>query len=221
MSAPDSNLHVIGVRHHSPACAKLVRSRIHALKPAFVLIEGPVDFNAHIEDLFAPHQLPVAIFSYHTSESQSRASYSPFCDYSPEWQALLAAREVGAQVLFCDLPAWHPDFGDRSNRYADSHSLQEQYARAHGHLERQLGAEGQDALWDTMVEQSIEHAETPEFQSRMHAYFEGLRPEQAEDSKEAGREDFMGRYAAWAIGQAQGRPRLSAPSRGVALSRGA
>ena len=55
---------IIGVRHHSPACARLVKERIEQTRPRYVLIEGPVDFNQRLDELFLPHQLPIAIYSY-------------------------------------------------------------------------------------------------------------------------------------------------------------
>lgn len=195
-------LTVFGVRHHSPACARRVRALIHEIRPAFVLIEGPVDFNAHIEDLRATHQLPIAIFSFHAGQGHSHASYSPFCEYSPEWQVLQSAWATGATPLFCDLPAWHPDFGERDNRYADPHNLSARYQAAQQALMASLSAEGQDALWDTLVEQTPEAELAPV----LDAYFEGLRPEGIDDPAEAGREYFMGRYAAWALREAAGRP---------------
>ena len=130
--APDpGRLTVIGVRHHSPACAGLVRRTIAALRPACVLIEGPVDFNPHLPDLALGHDLPVAIFSFRADAAGSAASYTPFCAFSPEWQALEAGRAVGAQTLFCDLPAWDPAFG-REGAQGDGSVLACAYADAEG-----------------------------------------------------------------------------------------
>ncbi len=193
---------LLGVRHHSPACARRVRQAIAELRPAFVLIEGPSDFNPHIEELRRPHRLPVAIFSYHAEAEAMRASYAPFCDYSPEWQALGAAWASGAKPLFCDLPAWHPAFGERENRYADPHRLREGCDARIAALAARLGAEGQDALWDTLAEQA-EDAALPAILDR---YFALLRPEDAEDPAEAAREAFMAGYAGWALREAGGRP---------------
>ncbi|MFY9293024.1 MAG: DUF5682 family protein, partial [Methylorubrum rhodinum] len=123
-----SVLTVVGVRHHSPACAGLVRRTIERLRPAFVLIEGPVDFNPFLADLALDHTLPVAIFSFRANERGSSASYTPFCAYSPEWQALVSGRAAGAEILFCDLPAWDPAFGERRNRYADPHGARAEAA---------------------------------------------------------------------------------------------
>jgi hypothetical protein len=198
----DDRLILIGVRHHSPACARLVRRTIELCRPAFVLIEGPADFNPYIDDLRRPHTLPIAIFSYRADATTARASYSPFCAYSPEWQALQTAWEVGAAPLFCDLPSWHPDFGDRDNRYADPSGLHRRYGAAISRLESALGAEGPDAAWDALVEQR----RTDEIAVVLERYFELLRPERANDPREAGRETFMGRYAAWALREAGVRP---------------
>ncbi len=55
---------IIGVRHHSPACARLVKERIERVCPRYVLIEGPADFNHRLDELFLPHQLPIAVYSY-------------------------------------------------------------------------------------------------------------------------------------------------------------
>ncbi|HPT50386.1 MAG TPA: DUF5682 family protein [Accumulibacter sp.] len=201
---PLSPLTILGVRHHSPACARRVRAAIDDLRPAVVLIEGPVDFNPHLDDLRGAHRLPIAIFSFHSDPTHSHASYSPFCDYSPEWQALRGAWARGATPLFCDLPAWHPDFGDRDNRYADPHHLGDRYRAAQAALMTSLVAEGQDALWDALIEQTPD-AELP---AVLDTYFAGLRPADAVDPVEEGREAFMGRYAAWAVRQAAGRPVL-------------
>lgn len=195
-----SQLTVIGVRHHSPACAALVKRVIAETRPAFVLIEGPSDFNPHMGDLRLEHRLPIAIFSFLASETETRASYAPFCAYSPEWQALRSAWAAGAEALFCDLPAWDKSFGDRANRYADPHSLRAR--RATHLLGEKLGEDGADALWDALAEQR----DSRELPAVLDGYFELLRPGGAEDASEAAREAFMGRTAAWAMDQAGGRP---------------
>ncbi|WP_234635111.1 DUF5682 family protein [Allorhizobium ampelinum] len=189
-------LTVVGVRHHSPACARLVSQTVERLKPRFVLIEGPADFNPHMNDLRLPHTLPVAIFSYHAAAERSFASYSPFCAYSPEWEALQSAWKVGATPLFCDLPAWHPDFGNRTNRYADPHTVRA--AAAEAALGHALGEDGLDALWDALAEQ----APVAQLNERLDRYFDLLRPEGAEDPRELAREKFMAGHAAWALREA-------------------
>lgn len=193
-------LTVIGVRHHSPACARLVRRTIERLRPAFVLIEGPADFNPHLSDLALDHALPVAIFSFRSGLGGSSASYAPFCAFSPEWQALVAGREAGARVMFCDLPAWDPAFGARANRYADPHGARA--AAAERALAAALGLEDQDALWDALAEAAPED----ELPARLDRYFALLRPPGTDDPAEAARERFMAAHAAQALREAGERP---------------
>ena len=74
---------VVGVRHHSPACARLVRDVILRVRPRFVLIEGPCDMNDRLEELHLEHVLPIALFSYRQDQESgaSRGAWTPFCDY--------------------------------------------------------------------------------------------------------------------------------------------
>lgn len=196
--------HIIGVRHHSPACARLVAQRIQALKPAHVLIEGPADFNARLDELALPHRLPIAIYSYLSHDEAHRGSWSPLAEHSPEWQALQVGREVGAQVRFIDLPAWHDAFSHMENRYADvadaEHELRaEAYEDA---LTDALSVQGRDALWDHLFEDG---SEGDELAQRLAAYFDHLRP--AGDPGSLGnqaREQMMARWIAWAMAQGDG-----------------
>lgn len=75
---------MIGIRHHSPACAKLAAHWIERLRPAAVLIEGPGDFNARMGELLLPHRLPVALYSYAHHAGGAAQCWFPFADYSPE-----------------------------------------------------------------------------------------------------------------------------------------
>ncbi|MDU5909959.1 MAG: DUF5682 family protein, partial [Escherichia coli] len=88
---------IVGIRHHSPACARLVKSLIESQRPRYVLIEGPADFNDRVDELFLAHQLPVAIYSYcqyQDGAAPGRGAWTPFAEFSPEWQALQAARRT-------------------------------------------------------------------------------------------------------------------------------
>jgi Mg-chelatase subunit ChlD len=139
------------VRHHSPAGARLVRRLARALRPAAVLIEGPSDFNPRLDELALPHQLPIAIYSYlRLPDGTARGAFYPFCVYSPEWQALQAARELGCPAEFIDLP-WAALARDQrgSHRYADGELRRSRYIPQ---LCRNLGVEDFDALWDRLFE---------------------------------------------------------------------
>ncbi|MFV0681505.1 DUF5682 family protein [Ottowia sp.] len=205
-TAPSPN--ILGIRHHSPACARLVAQRIRALKPAYVLIEGPADFNDRLDELTLPHRLPVAIYSYLSSDDMHRSSWSPLAEHSPEWQALQAAHEVGAQGRFIDLPAWHNAFSDTENRYADVADAEHaRHAEAYEDaLTQALSVQGRDALWDHLFEEDHASGQAlDELAQKLATYFNHLRP--ADDPGSSGnqaREQMMARWIAWAVAQSGG-----------------
>ena len=192
-------LHIVGVRHHSPACARLVAHTVRATRPRFVLIEGPSDMNGRIDELLLGHELPFAIFSYASGEGVHHASWAPFCAYSPEWVALDSACEMGAESLFMDLPAWHDAFAKVENRYSDRHS------RASERMQRlceRLGIEDTDALWDHLFEQPLAFEVLAE---RLTTYFRELREGDDPGGRDRDREAYMSRWIAWAMHEAGGR----------------
>ena len=101
------------VRHYSPAAARMLLEYADTLDLREVLIEGPSDFNDRRAELSLDHTLPLAIFSYARFDDNSRASaFHPFCEYSPEWQAIQLAGEREIPWRFIDLP-----WTDLSRRY--------------------------------------------------------------------------------------------------------
>lgn len=182
----------VGVRHHSPACARLVADTIQTHQPAYVLVEGPADFNERIDELLLGHELPVALFSY----SDEHTSWSPFCDYSPEWVAITEARRCGAEVRFIDLPAWHEAFRDVSNRYADAEL---RYADVVGRLCREFAVDNVDVLWDHLFECEDEP-------KGMAEYFDLLRGTATADAGDSAREEYMARWVRAAVKDAGDRP---------------
>lgn len=194
---------IIGVRHHSPSCARLVAARIRALRPTHVLIEGPADFNERLAELYLPHRPPLAIYSYLCGEQLHRASWSPLAEHSPEWQALQVAREVGAQARFIDLPAWHEAFADTPNRYADV-TDEQHAARAEAYeaaLGQRTGMESGDALWDHLFEGE---ATADELAPQLYTYFRHLRGDDPGSPGNQAREDMMAHWIAWAMARDEG-----------------
>ncbi|SBT39776.1 DUF5682 family protein [Micromonospora auratinigra] len=191
----------LGVRHHSPACARLVAATVAALRPAYVLVEGPADLNGRLDELLLDHELPVAVFTAYRDAGRRHASWSPFCGYSPEWVALTAGRAVGAQLRFIDLPAWHPAFAHRANRYADA---DQRYAEAVDRLCATLAVDNVDALWDHLFEIGPDDG----LAERLAAYFDLLRGESAAGEDDTAREAYMARWVRAARDRAGGRPVL-------------
>lgn len=199
------NVHVIGVRHHSPACARLVQATIRRLQPAYVLIEGASDFNDRIDELLLGHRLPIALLSFATSDTERRMVWAPLCDYSPEWLALLTAGEVGATARFIDLPAWHRAFADRLNRYSDA---DQRYAAGLAMLCSQYGVTDSDTLWDHLIEipATEDDAEMSRTAAVLREYFDTLRGSAHADEPDRERESYMSRWVNAAQHHAAGRP---------------
>ncbi|HEX7306256.1 DUF5682 family protein [Lentzea sp.] len=182
----------VGVRHHSPACARLVAAAIEEHRPAYVLIEGPADFNERVDELLLGHELPIALFSY----SDTHASWSPFCDYSPEWVAITEGRRAGAEVRFIDLPAWHEAFRDVSNRYADAEL---RYTEVVDRLCAEFSVDNVDVLWDHLFE-------SEEDPRGMDEYFDLVRGTATADDGDSAREEYMARWVRAAVADAGDRP---------------
>ncbi len=109
------------VRHHSPAVARHVETVILQRKPRVLFIEGPSEANDLIPHVVDPKtKPPVAIYySYRDDDNvlglagiasaaedvpPRFAVWYPLMAYSPEYVAMLAAKKIGAEVVFMDLP---------------------------------------------------------------------------------------------------------------------
>jgi hypothetical protein len=97
-------LHLFGIRHHGPGCARSLLAALEALQPDILLVEGPPD-AAEAVPLIAHADLkpPVALLVYAQDEPR-RAAFYPFASYSPEWQALRYAVARHIPTRFIDLP---------------------------------------------------------------------------------------------------------------------
>ncbi len=97
-------VHFFGIRHHGPGSARSLVRALQALQPDCVLIEGPLDGNSDIKYINNPKlQPPIALLLYNTADL-NQASYYPFAEFSPEWQALKFALSQHIEVQFIDLP---------------------------------------------------------------------------------------------------------------------
>jgi Family of unknown function (DUF5682) len=97
--------HILGIRHHGPGSAKNVKAFLEQLKPDIVLVEGPPDADGILQ--WVSHKElkpPVAILCYQPDNPQQSVFY-PFAEFSPEWQAILYAKQHNIHVRFMDLPS--------------------------------------------------------------------------------------------------------------------
>jgi hypothetical protein len=100
----DDRLHLLGIRHHGPGSAALLREALDKLDPAAVLIEGSPEADSLIPYAGLPGMKPpVALLSYVVDQPRL-AVFSPFAEFSPEWQAIRWALAKGRPVRFIDWP---------------------------------------------------------------------------------------------------------------------
>src|ERR1043165_710069 len=100
-------VHLLGIRHHGPGSARAVKAFLEQKQPDIILVEGPPEGDGLLEwVLHEEMQPPVALLVYNPDKPQ-QASFYPFAEFSPEWQAITYARRAGIPVKFMDLPAAH------------------------------------------------------------------------------------------------------------------
>ena len=104
-SITDWTVPVFGVRHLSPSGAWHLRRYLDRVRPEIVLIEGLSDANSLIRDITRAGSVPpIAILAY-TESLPVRTLVYPFSKYSPEYQAIVWAKENRAEAEFIDLPS--------------------------------------------------------------------------------------------------------------------
>src|SRR5258707_15290322 len=97
-------VHIFGIRHHGPGCARGLRTALERLAPDIVLVEGPPDAELALP-LLAREELkpPVALLIY-APDTPHRAAYYPFTYFSPEWQAPHPTVRPGVTPPLLELP---------------------------------------------------------------------------------------------------------------------
>ena len=100
----DDRLHIFGIRHHGPGSAALLKRALDALNPACVLIEGTPEADDLIRFARAPGMKPPIALLVHASVDANAAFFSPFAEFSPEWQAMQWALANGRPARFIDWP---------------------------------------------------------------------------------------------------------------------
>ncbi len=101
------SVHIFGIRHHGPGSARSLIAALEALQPDSILVEGPPEADPLLPlILHEQMQPPVALLVY-ASENPARASFYPFAEFSPEWQALKYGLVAGVPTRFFDLPLTH------------------------------------------------------------------------------------------------------------------
>ena len=98
------SVHVFGIRHHGPGCARSLRTALEELQPDCLLVEGPPDAQAALPLLMSEQMEPPVALLLYVPDHPNHAVFYPFTHFSPEWQALRHALGRGIPVRFMDLP---------------------------------------------------------------------------------------------------------------------
>lgn len=101
----DPRVHLLGIRHHGPGSAALLRRALDALDPECLLIEGPPEGDDLIKFVADAGMKPPVAMLLHAVDDASAAFFMPFAEFSPEWVAMQWAVERGRAASFCDWPA--------------------------------------------------------------------------------------------------------------------
>jgi hypothetical protein len=154
----EERVHLLGIRHHGPGSAALVRQALDALDPECVLIEGAPEADELIRFVSSEGMRPPVALLLHAADDANAAVFLPFAEFSPEWQAMLWAVQHSRAVHFCDWPAAvslaltlasakeKPEEGaNASGRQSDPDPL-DQMAEAAGY------GDG-EAFWNVLIEQ--------------------------------------------------------------------
>lgn len=180
----DEHLLWFPIKHFSPACAWHLKRLIHDVRPAAVLVEGPDDADGLIPHIVAPETRPPLTILSAYADKKNRfgmngvlspaddvparfRSWWPFTEFSPEYNALLAGHEVGAELAFIDLPlaARIPFQKRRQPDTPDDARLgMSRYFEALRHRDRRRSFE---ALWDGWFETGGLNLEVTEFRRRV------------------------------------------------------
>ena len=144
-------VHLVPIRHHSPACALALSALLEEVRPAVVLIEGPAEYTALLGALQdAATVPPVAVLSL----GEGAASYYPLAEFSPEWVALRWAGANGAEAAFIDRGVRPGD--DDAGAGAGGRTLQAEYHLARSAaldaLASRLGCRDHDEVWEQLFE---------------------------------------------------------------------
>lgn len=95
---------IFGIRHHGPGSALSMLRALEAAPPDLILVEGPPEGEALLSLVNDPDmQPPVALLVYNP-KNLHQASFFPFAEFSPEWQAIRFGLQHNIPVRFMDLP---------------------------------------------------------------------------------------------------------------------
>ena len=186
------DISLFGIRHHGPGSAWRLVEALDALRPVAVLIEGPADASDLLPMLADPDMVtPVALLTY-AEENPANASFFPFADYSPEYQAACWAVRHGATLRFIDLPASDRLAADAGDIAAERAARSEDDPVSRdpiGALATAAGYDDGESWWSDVIEENP--ATGPVFAAVADAMTALRAEEKPLSAREAAREAHM------------------------------
>ena len=156
--------HIFGVRHFSPAGAYYVRKYLDEVQPKVVLIEAPSDFTDLMEKITAKEVVPpIAIMAY-TLEAPIQTIIYPFAEFSPEYQAILWAKENKVECRFCDLPS-SIFLGIENAKEKNKEQGESLNSFIHRKIDEYSDEADSEVFWERVMEQASDY----------NAYYSGAR----------------------------------------------
>ena len=99
-----TDLRLFGIRHHGPGSAASLVAALNAYRPNIVLLECPADGEAALATLRDAALVPPVALLLYNPKQQGQATFLPFAEFSPEWQAVQWCFQHEAHVRCFDLP---------------------------------------------------------------------------------------------------------------------
>src|SRR6185437_4958408 len=149
----DERVHILGVRHHGPGSAVLLVKALNALDPACVLVEGPPEGDELIQYVADPDLKPPVAMLLHAADEASLASFMPFAEFSPEWQAIQWALKHQRAIRFIDWPAAVSLALQKAEREKPESEPQQPHVDALDLLASAAGYEDGETFWNGLIEQ--------------------------------------------------------------------
>lgn len=158
------SIEIFGIRHHGPGSARSLVRALGDFGPDIILVEGPPDADALIPSAAdAAMQPPVAILVFNPKNLE-QASFFPFAEFSPEWQAILFALHHKIPVRFMDLPM-SLAFGLRDSDVQQTFDFQENKTAPDTidpfrKIAQLAGYSDPERWWDAMLERRMEDGQS-------------------------------------------------------------
>jgi len=153
LAQADERVHILGIRHHGPGSAALLRKALDVLDPTCVLVEGPPEGDELIQYIADPDLKPPVAMLLHSSDEPSLASFIPFAEFSPEWQAIQWALKHERPVRFIDWPAAISLALQKAARDNPENAPAAASADALDLLASAAGYEDGETFWNGLIEQ--------------------------------------------------------------------